>query len=153
MAHVTDLLNQKLKNISVYDMSVSDIDLSNVNRLYTILLLESGNKHGYQLIKDIERIKGSKPSTSHIYPFLEKLTEQGVAEVEQKGDRGKKVYKLTDEGREMVREQVNSFGEVLEAAIEREIRECANCGCEIYRGGFEKEEKVYCCSHCAESRE
>lgn len=129
----------------------NEIDLSNVNRLYTVLLLESGEKHGYQIIKDIERITGKKPTTSHIYPFLEKLTEKGVASVEQKGDRGKKVYNLTEEGEELVKEQMDSFGEILQTVIEGEIQECESCGCEIYSGGYEKGGKVFCCSHCAES--
>lgn len=126
-----------------------ELDLSNVNRLYTVLLLESGEKHGYQLIKDIEEITGKKPSTSHIYPFLEKLTDKGVAEVEEKGDRGKKVYRLTEDGEELVKEQLDAFGEILQTAIEGEIEECENCGCEIYSGGYEENGKTYCCEHCA----
>lgn len=132
---------------------MTEIDLSNVNRLYTILLLESEEKHGYQLIKDIEKITGNKPTTSHIYPFLEKLTEKGVVTVEKKGDRGKKVYNLTEEGEKLVKEQLDAFGEILQAAIEGEIQECENCGCEIYSGGYEEDGKIFCCSHCAESAE
>ncbi len=130
---------------------MTDIDLSNVNRLYTVFLLESGEKHGYQIIKDIERITGGRPTTSHIYPFLEKLTEEGVATVEEKGGRGKKVYSLTQEGEEIVREQLESFGEILQNAIEGEVEECSHCDCQIYDNGYEKEGKIYCCRHCAEA--
>jgi DNA-binding PadR family transcriptional regulator len=130
----------------------TDLDLSNVNRLYTLLLLEAGERHGYQIIKDIEKVTGKKPSTSHIYPFLEKLVQKDVATVERKGDRGKKVYRLTDEGENLVKEQLDSFGEILDAAIEGEIEQCENCGCEIYSGGYEEKDKVYCCEHCAASK-
>lgn len=130
---------------------MTEIDLSNVNRLYTVLLLESGEKHGYQIIKEIEQITGKKPTTSHIYPFLEKLVDGEFVTVEQKGDRGKKVYNLTEEGEELVKEQMDSFGEILQTVIEGEIQECESCGCEIYSGGYEKGGKVFCCSHCAES--
>jgi DNA-binding PadR family transcriptional regulator len=130
---------------------MTDIDLSNVNRLYTVLLLESGEKHGYQIIKDIEKITGNKPTTSHIYPFLEKLTEKGVATVEEKGDRGKKVYELTEEGEEIVKEQLDAFDEILQTAVEGEIEECENCGCKIYSDGYEENGKVFCCTHCASS--
>lgn len=133
------------------DSVKADIDLSNVNRLYTLLLLEAGERHGYQIIKDIEKITGKKPTTSHIYPFLDKLTTKEVATVEQKGDRGKKVYRLTDDGEELVKDQLDSFGEILKAAIEGEIQECENCGCEIYSGGYEEHGKIYCCEHCAAS--
>lgn len=128
-----------------------EIDLSNVNRLYTLLLLESGEKHGYRIIKDIEKITGNKPTTSHIYPFLEKLAEKDLVDVEQKGDRGKKVYSLTEDGRTLVKDQLKSFGEILKSAIEGEIRECEGCGCEVYTGGVEKNGNYYCCHHCAEN--
>lgn len=128
-----------------------EIDLSNVNRLYTVLLLESGEKHGYQIIKDIEKITGKKPTTSHIYPFLEKLTEKGVATVEEKGDRGKKVYHLTEEGEDIVKEQLDAFDDILQTAVEGEIDGCENCGCQIYSGGYEEDGKIFCCKHCASS--
>lgn len=128
---------------------MEELDLSNVNRLYTVLLLESEEKHGYQIIKDIERITGKKPTTSHIYPFLEKLTEKGVATVEEKGSRGKKVYHLTEEGEEIVKKQLDAFGEILNSAIQGKIQECENCGCEIYSGGYEEGGKTFCCQHCA----
>ncbi len=128
------------------------INLSNVNRLYTVLLLESGGKHGYQIIKEIERITGNKPTTSHIYPFLEKLAEKGVVTVEERGSRGKKVYQLTEEGEDLVKEQLDAFGEILQTAIQGEIEKCENCGCEIYRGGYEEDGKLYCCEHCASSK-
>lgn len=132
---------------------MAEIDLSNVNRLYTVLLLESGEKHGYQIIKDIEKITGKKPTTSHIYPFLEKLREKEVVNVKERGDRDKKVYELTDEGKDLVKEQLDSFGEILQTAIEGEIKECSHCDCEIYSGGHEEGGEIYCCSHCAEAVE
>lgn len=128
-----------------------DIDLSNVNRLYTVLLLASEERHGYQIIKDIERITGSKPTTSHIYPFLEELTEKGIVKVEEKGDRGKKVYQLTGEGEKMIKKQLDSFTQIFQAAIDGEIEECENCGCEIYSGGYRDKRNIYCCKHCAEA--
>ena len=128
-----------------------EIDLSNVNRLYTVLLLESGKRHGYQLIKDIEGITGKKPSTSHIYPFLEKLVDQGLASVEEKEDRRRKVYNLTEEGEKVVSEQLEAFGEILKVAIDGEITECENCSCKIYGDGYEEQGLVYCCKHCAEA--
>jgi DNA-binding PadR family transcriptional regulator len=126
-----------------------EIDLSNVNRLYTVMLLESGERHGYQIIKEIEEITGKKPSTSHIYPFLSTLEEKGLVESEKKGDRGKKVYNLTEDGRKVMQEQVEAFSKILSTAIEGEITECSHCGCEIYSGGYEEDGEVFCCKHCA----
>lgn len=126
-----------------------EIDLSNVNRLYTVMLLESGERHGYQIIKEIEEITGKKPSTSHIYPFLSTLEEKGLVESEKKGDRGKKVYNLTEDGKKVMHEQVEAFSKILSTAIEGEITECSHCGCEIYSGGYEEDGEVFCCKHCA----
>lgn len=130
---------------------MSDIDLSNVNRLYTVLLLESGPRHGYGVIKDIEEITGNRPSTSHIYPFLDELRSEGLVTVEEGDDR--KVYSLTEEGEELVKEQLEAFGEILTSAIEGEVKECSNCTCRIYDGGYEENDEVFCCRHCAEASE
>lgn len=132
---------------------MSEIDLSNVNRLYTVLLLEAEERHGYQIIKDIEEITGNKPTTSHIYPFLEELREKELVTVEKKGERGKKIYRLTEEGEQLVRDQIDSFGQMLHAAIKDQIEECSHCDCKIYDDGFEKEGRIYCCEHCASADE
>lgn len=129
-----------------------EIDLSNVNRLYTVLLLRSGERHGYRIIDEIEDITGKRPSTSHIYPFLEKLENEGVAEVRE-GEGGKKLYSLTEEGEELVHDRLDGFMEVLDAAIEGEVEECENCGCEIYSGGFTEEGRTFCCESCARDSE
>lgn len=128
---------------------MDDINLSNVNRLYTILLLKSGEEHGYDIIKKIGKVTGKEPSTSHIYPFLNTLEEQGLVSAEETGNRGKKVYSLTAQGEKFVEDRINSFGEILAAAIQDRVSECPNCGCEIYANGYEKNGKTYCCKHCA----
>ena len=130
---------------------MTELNLSNVNKIYTLLLLKSEPRHGYGLISSIEGITGKKPTTSHIYPFLDKLKEEGIIEVVDEGDRGKKIYGLTDEGEETVEKQLDSFSEIMYAAIEDRIDECSHCGCKIYDGGYEKDGKVFCCTHCAES--
>ena len=49
-------------------------------RLYLLALLESGPKHGYELIKALsERFGGTySPSAGTIYPRLGKLEEEGL---------------------------------------------------------------------------
>lgn len=128
---------------------MGEINLSNVNRLYTVLLLKSGEEHGYDIIKKIGEITGKEPSTSHIYPFLNTLAEEGIVSAEETGNRGKKVYSLTGAGEKFVEEKIDSFGEILAAAIEDRVDECPHCGCEIYANGYEKDGEVYCCKHCA----
>ena len=130
---------------------MSELDLSNVNRLYTLLILESGPRHGYGVISDIESLTGKRPSTSHIYPFLDELRSKGLVDVEEKEDRGKKVYNLTEDGEELVKEQLEAFSQILSSAVEGEVTECSNCDCRIYGEGHKEGGEVFCCKHCAQA--
>lgn len=125
------------------------MQISNTTKLYTLLLLETEPKHGYQIIKDLERITGKKPTTSHIYPFLDKLKQKEY--VETKKDGRKKVYNLTEEGENFVNKQISSFTEILDAALQNQITECAHCDCKIYGEAHKENNKKYCCKHCAKA--
>ncbi|MFB6145045.1 MAG: PadR family transcriptional regulator [Candidatus Nanohaloarchaea archaeon] len=128
---------------------MSEVKLTHVYRLYTLLILKSGPAHGYKIISKIEEMTGEKPSTSHIYPFLSELEEEGYLESET-GSRGKKIYSLTVEGKSFVAGQLDSFGEMLYAALKDRVQECHHCDCKIYGDGYEKAGNVYCCKHCAD---
>ncbi|WP_426996274.1 PadR family transcriptional regulator [Pseudarthrobacter sp. N5] len=67
-------------------------------RLYLLALLESGPKHGYELIKALsERFGGTySPSAGTIYPRLGKLEEEGLVATESEGRRTK--YRITVAG-------------------------------------------------------
>jgi DNA-binding PadR family transcriptional regulator len=69
-------------------------------RLVVLSLLSEQPRHGYDLIKEIERLSGAAyaPSPGVIYPLLTMLEEMGHAEV-QASEGAKKLYALTDEGR------------------------------------------------------
>jgi len=125
------------------------MQISNTTKLYTLFLLETEPKHGYQIIKDLEKITGKKPTTSHIYPFLQELQEKNYVKTEKDGR--KKIYHLTDEGDEFVEKQISSFTEILDAALKNQITECAHCNCKIYGEGHEENNELYCCKHCAQA--
>ncbi|SEP66282.1 PadR family transcriptional regulator [Arthrobacter sp. OV608] len=67
-------------------------------RLYLLALLESGPKHGYELIKALkERFGGTySPSAGTIYPRLGKLEEEGLVVTETSGRRTN--YRITPAG-------------------------------------------------------
>ena len=67
-------------------------------RLYLLSLLESGPKHGYELIKALsERFGGTySPSAGTIYPRLSKLEEEGLVATESEGRRTN--YRITPAG-------------------------------------------------------
>ncbi|WAH96562.1 PadR family transcriptional regulator [Arthrobacter sp. MMS18-M83] len=67
-------------------------------RLYLLALLESGPKHGYELIKALgERFGGTySPSAGTIYPRLGKLEEEGLVATSSDGRRTN--YSITAAG-------------------------------------------------------
>lgn len=67
-------------------------------RLYLLALLESGPKHGYELIKALkDRFGGTySPSAGTIYPRLGKLEEEGLVATEAAGRRTN--YRITAAG-------------------------------------------------------
>ncbi|WP_461171801.1 PadR family transcriptional regulator [Arthrobacter sp. Z1-9] len=85
-------------------------------RLYLLSLLESGPKHGYELIKALkERFGGTySPSAGTIYPRLGKLEEEGLVATETAGRRTN--YRITPAGLA----ELNLRREEL-AAVENEI--------------------------------
>lgn len=68
-------------------------------RLYLLALLESGPKHGYELITALsDRFGGTyRPSPGTVYPRLARLEEEGL--VQRTDDGRKSTYRLTDAGR------------------------------------------------------
>jgi DNA-binding PadR family transcriptional regulator len=74
---------------------------------YALLeLLEQENMHGYQMMKALEEQSGGtyKPSAGSIYPTLQMLRDQGFVEAAK--EDGKKVFHITDAGRDYLREEL-----------------------------------------------
>lgn len=68
-------------------------------RLYLLALLETGPKHGYELITALsDRFGGTyRPSPGTVYPRLARLEEEGLVTRSDEGRKG--MYALTDAGR------------------------------------------------------
>lgn len=71
-------------------------------RAAILLLLAEQPRHGYEIIGEIsERSRGMwRPSPGSIYPTLQLLTDEEL--VSSDNDSGKRLYQLTDGGRELV---------------------------------------------------
>lgn len=79
---------------------------------YALLdLLQERPKHGYEMIKDLEDRTGGfyTPSPGAVYPTLQLLEDRGWVSVETR--EGRKVYTITDAGRDALREQRERFGD------------------------------------------
>lgn len=75
-----------------------------------LTLLAEQPQHGYQLIKELEARQGGfyRPSPGSVYPTLQLLEEGGYLTSEQV--EGKRVYTITDSGRELLAQRDNSGG-------------------------------------------
>ncbi|MFF7389315.1 PadR family transcriptional regulator [Streptomyces scabiei] len=78
-------------------------------RLPLLALLARGPAHGYELKQDLEQLLGAaypQPNVGQIYVTLGRLEKSGLIEgeeVEQSSRPNKKIYHLTDAGREALR--------------------------------------------------
>lgn len=93
-------------------------------RLYLLKLLDESPRHGYEIISLLrDRFLGVySPSPGTIYPRLARLEEEGLVTHTEEG--GRKVYSLTDKGREELRERENDLND-LEREITDSVRDIA----------------------------
>ncbi|WP_458109014.1 PadR family transcriptional regulator [Arthrobacter sp. R3-55] len=71
-------------------------------RTAILALLAERPMHGYQIIHEIEERSGGswKPSAGSVYPTLQLLADEGFVSAEESS--GRKIYSLTEAGREDV---------------------------------------------------
>lgn len=131
---------------------MTDIKINNMVKFYTLCLLATGPKHGYELIKELEEKLGRRISASNMYPFLSALRKSRLIKFDKVGKRDKKPYYLTPQGKNFTKQMFSKFGDLINIAIEPKISTCP-CGCKIYSGGYVEKIKgklmKFCCSHCA----
>ena len=87
-------------------------------RLYLLKLLDEAPRHGYEVIRLLEeRFEGLyAPSAGTVYPRLAKLEKEGLVTHTTEG--GRKVYALTDAGRDELAARHDELDE-----LEQEIRD------------------------------
>lgn len=131
------------------------VKISNIVKLYTVLLLRESPKHGYELMKELEERLDMKISPGQMYPFLSILEDNGHIKIERIGERDKKIYVMTPKGKKFVDGFLQRFGNLLQVAIESKISICAHCGCKVYEGGYKEriggKIMAFCCHYCAAS--
>lgn len=129
--------------------------VSDFSRFYILTILYEGPEHGYGILRKFHGRIGKKISPGLVYPFLQQLEEKRLisVEVEMIGNKEKKLYTLTDEGRRFCNALFRRFAGLVNVAIEPSLTVCAHCGCKIYEGGHHEvidgRETVFCCVHCA----
>jgi DNA-binding PadR family transcriptional regulator len=93
-------------------------------RLYLLKLLDEAPRHGYEVIRLLQnRFMGIyAPSPGTIYPRLARLEEEGLVTHDEAD--GKKVYRITEKGREELRARLDDLTE-LEEEITASVRDIA----------------------------
>jgi DNA-binding PadR family transcriptional regulator len=93
-------------------------------RLYLLKLLDESPRHGYEVIRLLQdRFMGVyAPSPGTIYPRLARLEEEGLVTHDETD--GRKVYRITDKGREELRNRSGDLSE-LEEEITASVRDIA----------------------------
>ncbi len=93
-------------------------------RLYLLKLLDEAPRHGYEVIRLLQdRFLGVySPSPGTIYPRLARLEEEGLVTHDEVD--GKKVYRITDKGREEIRARLDDLAE-LEEELTESVRDIA----------------------------
>ncbi len=90
-------------------------------KLFLLYLLSEGARHGYQLLKDIERKTGGayKPSPGMLYPNLAALEEAGYVKAEE--DEGRRVYYLTRAGKGILHHKRRRVREAVQRVERRKL--------------------------------
>ena len=93
-------------------------------RLYLLKLLDEAPRHGYEVIRLLQdRFMGVySPSPGTIYPRLARLEEEGLVTHDEVD--GKKVYRITDKGREEINSRLDDLAE-LEEELTASVRDIA----------------------------
>ncbi|HET9949090.1 MAG TPA: helix-turn-helix transcriptional regulator [Longimicrobiales bacterium] len=96
-----------------------------INEILVLGSLRGGEKHGYQIARDVARGSGGRLELRHgtLYPILHRLEERGWIEGhwEMHGARRRKVYRLTPSGRRHLGGEADEF-EALVRGILRVVR-------------------------------
>ena len=131
--------------------------ISDFSRFYILTILYEGPAHGYSIISQFKKRVKKEVSPSLVYPFLQQLEEKGLVTHTQKpvGEKERKIFALTEEGRELCTRLFKRFANLVAIAIEPSLSVCAHCGCKVYEGGYREvidgKETAFCCMHCARS--
>jgi len=93
-------------------------------RLYLLSLLDEAPRHGYEVIRLLQdRFMGVySPSPGTIYPRLARLEDDGLVTHDEVD--GKKVYRITEKGREEIRGRLDDLAE-LEEELTESVRDIA----------------------------
>lgn len=96
-------------------MKKKESALTNLTKLYTLTFLKKRNAHGYELITSFTSKTGKKLSPGQIYPLLNEMKNDGLLQVsvEFQGNRKRKIYSLTEKGKKLCNNLLDTVKDLL----------------------------------------
>ncbi|WP_244635854.1 PadR family transcriptional regulator [Chthonobacter albigriseus] len=92
-----------------------------LSKFFILRVLHDAPMHGYDIARTVERATNGccSPSEGTIYPVLREFEEGGYVtfETEVVGGRERKVYTLTDKGRDALRVAIDAWMEITDALV------------------------------------
>lgn len=75
-------------------------------------------KHGYLIMKTIEKLTDNKViiGPASLYTTLKKLLSANLVELNTEADENKKVYKITNKGRDMLKKEIERKRQMIKFA-------------------------------------
>ena len=138
-------------------MKAEESSMTNLTKFYLLCLLQKKKMHGYEIMEELGRITGKKPSAGQIYPLLKTMQKKKYIkmEIRKDGRRISKIYSLTPSGKKLSLHLMKRFSELIDIAISSSLTKCSHCSCQIYKGGYRERIKgktyAFCCVNCARS--
>jgi DNA-binding PadR family transcriptional regulator len=80
-------------------------------RFALLKLLAAGERHGYDLLKEMRWRGWGMPGPASVYPVLTMLEEAGLVSSREEG--GRRIYQLTATGREFLRDRADFVDKML----------------------------------------
>jgi PadR family transcriptional regulator PadR len=113
----------------VTDMSVKKHNDLGLLQMQILWILGREPTHGYELMKKLNKIKTKTIEQGTLYPALQKLEEYGLIRVKETGGRGKKIYELTGEGKDVMIQSCEEFSRTFSGIIVDFF--CKSCKSEV----------------------
>ena len=80
--------------------------------------LAEGPRHGYALMEEVGRLRGTKPGPGTLYGAIARLEQQGLIEG-MAAEARRRPYRLTGTGREALKAELATLGSVVETGRAR----------------------------------
>jgi DNA-binding PadR family transcriptional regulator len=74
--------------------------LQGLLKMWMLKIISEGEVTGYQIIKKVTELTGTKPSTGSVYPLLKSMQNKGW--ITGKKAKGKTTYKISESGKKVV---------------------------------------------------